>query len=356
MKKTVSYKIMALLLALMPILASCRQELCYDHYPAVDLTFSWEQEWERDYGHHHIDNWDPTYYGHAYDALRPATPEWVNLLTYYPDGHSNERFMSPDGLRFTVEEGKECSMLLYNGDTEYIVLKDVASLNDARASATSRSRSRSSLEIMYQKHVNARTTNSPDILYSAYIDNVPAVRNHELKVMPVKMQPLVYSYVIIYEFEYGIEHVALARGAIGGMAESVYLRTGVTSKETSIILFDCELKSHSCQATVRSFGIPDFPDEYYGRTQSEPKEDQPYSLNLEVMLRNGKTLEFDFDITDQMKKQPRGGVIKVSGLRIEDSQNQSGSGFDVDVSDWDNSGEVIDLPLGNQKPNNQQNE
>lgn len=342
--KTGRLNILAAMLVMLPILASCRQELCYDHYPTVDISFAWEREWERDYGQYHLNDWNADTHGYEYDALRPPVPEWINVVRYFDDGQPHERFLKPEGARLVVEAGRESSMLLYNGDTEYIVLSDVASLNEARATATSRSRSRASLAAMYEKHQNARTTNPPDVIYSAYIDNVPAFKNHDRKEMPIKMQPLVYSYLITYEFEHGIEHVALARGAIGGMAEAVYLRTGVTSEESSIILFDCDIKPQGCQANVRSFGVPGFPDIYYGRTETTTP-DRPCTLNLEVMLRNGKTVEFNLDITDQMKDQPRGGVIKVSGLRIEDEQNKPASGFEVEVTEWDDSGEIIDLPI-----------
>ncbi len=343
--KTRRYNIIAVVLAILPMLASCRQELCYDHYPVMDIAFSWEQEWERDYGQYHLNNWDKNYYGCDYDALRPGVPEWINMINYYDDGSRSDGFLSPDGKRFRVEAGASRSMLLYNGDTEYIVLSDVASVNDARAAATTRSRARSSLEAMYVRHQNARTTNPPDILYAAFMEHVPGLKNHDVEEMSIKMQPLVYTYHITYEFEYGIHNVAIARGALGGMAESVYLRTGVTSDETAIILFDCDVKAGCCQSYVHSFGIPGFPDAYYGRTAASTA-DRPYTLNLEVMLRNGKTVEFNFDITDQLKNQPRGGVITVSGLRIEDDPEPEPGGIHVDVTDWDDNSELIDLPVG----------
>ncbi|MDE5786894.1 MAG: hypothetical protein K2H98_10210 [Duncaniella sp.] len=157
------------------------------------------------------------------------------------------------------------------------------------------------------------------------------------------MQPLVYTYVIRYEFDYGLEHIALARGALGGMAESVYLRDGKTSDNSSVILYDCEIKSYGCEAHVRSFGTPGFPDEYYGRAESG-NTDRPYSLNLEILLKNGKSVEFNYDIADQMKKQPRGGVITVTGVRIEDQIGETDSGFNVDVTDWPEH-DIIDLPI-----------
>ncbi|MDE7407882.1 MAG: DUF5119 domain-containing protein, partial [Muribaculaceae bacterium] len=247
----------ALAIIILPIFASCRRELCYNHFPTMDIGLSWEHEWERDYGMHHPDRWDSEYYGIGYDDLRPWKPEWVNMVRYTAEGTSEERFLSSDGGKIMMSGGKSNSMLLYNGDTEYIVLSDIASLYNARAAATPRSRA--SIERVLERHPDARTTNPPDVLYSAFVAQVPEVKNHELKQMPVKMQPLVYTYVITYEFEHGIEHVALARGALGGMAESVYLRTGVTSNESAIILFDCYTKSYGCQTQVRSFGVPGFP-------------------------------------------------------------------------------------------------
>ena len=331
------------MLTLLPMLMSCRQELCYNHFPTLEIGLQWEREWERDYGMSHQSTWDAEYHGISYDGLKPGMPEWVNIVRYNADGSTDERFIEPDGGSLTVSESAHPSFLLYNGDTEYIVLSDVVSLLSARASATLRSRS--TLSNVMVRHPDARTTNPPDILYSAFIENAPAVKNHETTLMNVKMQPLVYTYVIRYEFEHGLEHVSLARGALGGMAESVYLRDGVTSDESIIILFDCDMKPYGCEAHVRSFGVPGFPDDYYGRSISQHSQDRPYTLNLEVMLKNGTILEFDYDIADQLKNQPRGGVIKISGIRIEDEEAKYTSGFDVDVSDWGDH-EDIDLPVG----------
>lgn len=333
---------MAVMLAVLPMLVSCRQELCYNHFPTLEIGLQWEREWERDYGMSHQSNWDSEYHGVGYEELKPSVPEWVNIVRYNSDGSNEERFLTPDGGSLTLSESAHPSFLLYNGDTEYVVLSDMVSLLSARASATLRSRS--TLSTVMKRHPDAHTTNPPDILYSAFIENAPAVKNHETTQMSVNMQPLVYTYVIRYEIEHGLEHVSLARGALGGMAESVYLRDGVTSDESIIILFDCDMTPYGCEAHVRSFGVPGFPDEYYGKGDSEPAPDRPYTLNLELMLKNGNIVEYNYDIADQLKNQPRGGVIKISGVCIEDEEAQYASGFDVDVSGWGEH-EDIDLPV-----------
>lgn len=338
--KTSGNNIIIVCLVTLLMLTSCRKELCYNHFRTAAVSLAYEREWERDYGMAYAANWDKAYYGFDYLSLRPNLPEWVMLLKY-TDGTMSEKLLSTDGGEVIVDGSENQSFLFYNGDTEYIVLSDMASLPDARASATSRSRA--TIPYIMERHPNTRSTNPPDVLYSAFIEKVPHVDVHELAQLPVKMQPLVYTYVVRYEFDCGQEYIALARGALGGMAESVYLRDGRTSKESTIILFDCEPKSYGCEARVRSFGIPDFPDAYYGRLAKDPKERQ-YTLNLEVQLLNGNTQEFNFDISDQMAKQPRGGVITVSGLSIKEDLYMQDSGFDVNVTDWGNH-QKVDLPF-----------
>ncbi|MDE6715016.1 MAG: DUF5119 domain-containing protein, partial [Muribaculaceae bacterium] len=296
MKKSGYHIIQLLCIIMLLMLASCRDELCYNHFPAASFAFEWEQEWERDYGMNHNGKWDATHYGYDYHSLRPGSPSWVNLVRYGYSGSSTEKYLSKDGGHIVLEENDYKSFLIYNGDTEYIVLSDMASVTEARASATARSRS--SISYIEEIYPDTRSTNPPDILYSAYIDSIPYVEFHETKHFPVKMQPLVYTYLVRYEFEYGLKHVALARGALGGMDASVYLRTGTTSDNPTIILYDCDMKDYGFEAQVRSFGVPGFPDEYYGRSGEEQK-DRKYTLNLELKIKNGSTLEFNYDITDQ---------------------------------------------------------
>lgn len=323
---------------------ACREnELCYNHYSSADIAIDWEQEWERDYGMNHALTWDTDVHGFDYHTLRPEKPEWVNLLRYSEEGSVSEKNLAPDGGQFILtDESSSHSYLLYNGDTEYIVFQDMAQLAEARATTTSRSRA--TITHMLERHPDTRSINPPDILFSAYIDNVPKVETHEVRSIPVKMQPLVYTYVVRYEFEHGLEHVALARGALGGMAESVYLRTGATPDRQAIILYDCELKPWGCEAQVRSFGVPGFPDKYYGKSTTDIASANAVTLNLELRLNNGNTVEYNYDISDQLARQPRGGVITISGIRVEDEESLYESGFDVNVSGW-GPHEDIDLPV-----------
>ena len=273
-----------------------------------------------------------------YEARRPGTPECLGVQIYIEDRAYSVVNVAPEGDIVQMSPG-EHSLLLYNNDTEYIVFDDMQSYSRARA--TTRTRSRSSyMGNSYMEDNDENTVNAPDMLYGNYMESYTAERKTETDLLPVTMHPLVFTYLVRYEFSHGLEYVALARGALSGMAEAVWLNSGRTSEESATVLYDCTLQDFGAQASVRSFGIPDYPNEHY-----TTRAGGQYGLNLEVRLKNGDIKTFDFDVTEQVAAQPQGGVIVVSGIEISDEEGQKGgSGFEVDVNDWGEY-EDVELPL-----------
>lgn len=336
-----------LLCALAFLSVGCRKDLCYDHDEhsfgyRVLVVSDWECEWERQYGCNWKADWPPVGLDIPYDDLRPVPAEGIAAILYdEQDGemvHKREVHLPTDGGKLSTDATTR-ALLFYSDDSEYIIFTDIASLT--RASATTRTRTRASFT---ELHANERTVNPPDMLYGHYIADYLPQRVEGFPPLNITMRPLVYTYIIRYKIESGAQYVALARGALAGMAESVYLHDGSTDDRTATLLYDCTLSDYGVEARVMSFGIPGFPDHYYGRAAAEEGEHR-YDLNLELMLKNGKTLNFDFDVTDQMADQPRGGVITVSGIRISDEDGKSGgSGFQATVDGWGDQKD-IDLPL-----------
>lgn len=177
------------------------------------------------------------------------------------------------------------------------------------------------------------------MLYGTWIESYTAVPTAEPTTLAVTLRPLVYTYLIRYEFDQGIEHVTLARGALSGMALSVNLHDGHTNTDAATILYDCDIKDYGVEIQLTSFGVPEFPGEHYTRQTS-----LKHTLNLEVMLKNGKLKTFEFDVTDQLATQPRGGVITVDGITVTDAEANGSEGFDVTVEGW-GPYEDIELPL-----------
>lgn len=185
------------------------------------------------------------------------------------------------------------------------------------------------------------TVTMPDMLYGNYNEKYTSERTNETPEMKVTMHPMVFKYLVRYEFSKGLEYVGLVRGALSGMASAVYMHSGRTSSEAATLLYDCSLTPWGAQAIVTSFGVPDWPNALYQPTRGQ----RSYALNLEVRLKNGKIKNFDFDVTKQVEAQPQGGVIVVKGLEITDEEGKEGSsGFDVKVEGWGEFNDII-IPL-----------
>ena len=335
MRKTVYNSLLILCAAL--VLAGCRKDLCYDHdihglKVRTVLYPQWELEWEYEHGIDWDAQWDSKQFLHEYEEFTPEKATGIAAFVYHEDGTNTENHLPAEGGELPVSEGLK-SLLFYNDDTRYIIFSDLSS--SATATATTRTRTRSTFS---ELHAGERTVNAPDILFGEWIEEHHAELTAEPVPLNITMQPLVYTYLVRYEFESGLEHVAMARGAIAGMAESVYLRGGITSSQSATILFDCSLTDFGAEAEVTSFGVPDFNPETDSRAEGK------FGLNLEVRMKNGQFKTFEFDITEQVAGQPRGGVITVSGLEISDSEAGTGSGFDVTVEGWGEFQDIV-LPL-----------
>lgn len=333
MKKT-----MIILAAGTFLLAGCRKDLCYNHDEhgfgvRVNVAASWEQEWERYSGGTDWETEWPGLFGLEYRDLIPQIPEGIRANVYTEEQRKVEANLQPEGGRLGMTAGKH-SILFYNNDTEYITFQGTDSWATAAASTRTRTRTRSGGDMLEGK-------TPPDQLYAAYIDNYEATATDSASTLPVVMQPMVYTYLICFEFEHGANYVALARGALTGMASGVYLIDGRTSDEGETLLFEeeCHIdKDFGVWAVVKSFGVPGLS----GKSET-PLTAGQHTLELEVRLGNGTMKVYEFDVSGQLALQPRGGILYVQGIAISDEEGMQGSGaFDVTVKDW---GEYVDIVL-----------
>ena len=327
------------------LLGGCRKELCYDHEHHTErveymLALSYDIQWEYNM-ESHIE-WEQYWnedFGITYDSIRPKKPEGVRVHIYNEDDQSEiVRNIDEEGATIHFTEEGHYAVLLHNNDTEYIVYEGMNSF--ASAYATTRGVTRSTYlgnSFMGSKSESDETTvNPPDMLFGAYLDSIWVEKSTEVDTLSVTLHPLVFTYLVRYEIAEGAEYVALARGALAGMAKGVNLGNGHTSAEEATVLYDATVTDFGAQALVKSFGVPDYPNPNYSRNP------RTYGLNLEVRLQDGSYQQFDFDVTDQVEKQPHGGVIVVKDIKIEAPTGSGGGGFDVGVSDW---GDAIDIPL-----------
>ncbi len=346
MKNRLAYFLAAMAAVL---LASCEnKELCMDHdicrgdwtinvranydlrweYPEEATSTQWEQEWKEEFGR-------------TYASLCPGIPGGLRVLEYNTTSSQSRITNIP-------AEGGEVSFtptayaaIMYNNDTEYIVFEDLS--NPATTMATTRTRNRSSYfgNRLNRDQEEEVTVNQPDVLFCSFLrDARKGITNRSDLTVEVPMVPVTYTYLVRCKFAHGLKYAALVRGALAGMASGVYLFDGSTPDEEVTVLFDGTVESWGLEAAVRTFGVPGYPAIY-----TRGDENKQYLLNVEVRLTNGDTKTFDFDVTDQVTKQPRGGVIEVDGLVITDEEGMNNSGgFDVEVNGWGDA-DVIPLPF-----------
>ena len=352
-------KLFLMAVAVLVISASCEhKELIYDQHLAhywLYINPSYDQDWQYANAPETPDwsnQWNSDF-GFPYDSLRPILPLGLRVFANDLAGEIPQRVTNIDetGGRAYLA-AKDNSLLIYNNDTEYIIFNNLGT--QTAATATTRTRTRSTyMGNQYSSEEKENTVAPPDMLYARYLDNVHVDHRtfaDEIDTLDVELRPLVYTYFVRCEVTYGMQYFGIARGALSGMAGSIYLHNGHTTEQVVTLIYDCEtVENFGARAFVRSFGIPNYPNDAYTRA------DQNYALNLEIRLRNGRIVNYDFDVTDQVKLQPHGGVIEVTGIEIPDSIGQvEGSGFDVEVEGW---GEYVDvdLPLGGNKTENEDN-
>jgi hypothetical protein len=348
-----------LLLATLLLFGSCdHHSLCFDEHLLgsnnINVSVSYNQIWHESYALYDtivdisldwLYQWSDIYEVDRV-ALHPDVPTGVRAVAYRDGKRLSAVNLGTYGGSFSLDDG-DYSLIFYNNDTEYIIFNDRSSMNTVTAGTRTRTRSTYGGNSLLETRTE-NTVSAPDVLYCYYIESYTAAGGHDTE-LDIEMRPIVYTYVVHCEFAHGFEYVALARGALAGMAGSAFLKDGTTTDDVVTILFDCDLTENGASASVNSFGIPNYTPEATvidEAGQLIADEAHRYGLTIEVMLRNGKMKTFDFDVTDQVAIQPNGGVITVEGLEISDEEAaQGGSGFGVNINGWGEYEDVV-IPLG----------
>ncbi len=348
--KTMSKLYLAIVCCLFLVACDMR-ELCYHHDEhaykyQVNIKAEYDQEWQYPLipANDWKENWPDTF-NVRYSDLIPLLPSGLKVMIYDTIGYDRQNIGRDGGVVYLNDLEK--SFIICNNNTETIIFNDerdknVASVTTNVVSATTKSAQQNSHSgVTYSLLKNINQKRAPEVLFVSYVPSyIPksTIVPEELKVL---LKPIVYTYYIRFEFAYGFKYVKLADGALSGMSESVNLLTQEPSDELATVMFNAKVNSSSyIDARVNSFGLP-------SDTTNLGKQfnDGKYSciLTLQVVLKNGYRKSFEIDVTNQVKSQPRGGVIIVKGLRVEDKEAEIEGSFDVDVDEWGDE-EIVELP------------
>ena len=163
-------------------------------------------------------------------------------------------------------------------------------------------------------------------------------------VLRIQGELVPHSFIYLFQIRLlnNLDRVAGSSGAaLTGMAESVNLRTGVTSATPVCVPMDVFINATAdpdlMGARVLCFGIPGC-DPY--DAASVAATESKHWLVLNVLFKTGKYKNIRIDITDQVRALPTGGVIPLE-IDVEDFPEEDtdppideGDGFKPLIGGW----------------------
>ena len=205
-----------------------------------------------------------------------------------------------------------------------------------------------------------RSFYQPEMLYAAYQKALEISsdlkgftydedRGVYVKKLNMQLQPVTYVYLtqVIIHHNYGRISGVDGNGNLSGMARSVNMNTGVAGSDAITVHYYVRFKT-GCDklgenvdiagGRLLTFGMCDING---CRTKADEVSDKVHhymDVNFQFSKGNDSTLVFD--VTDQVRKKPRGGIITIelNADTIPIPGRKGGSGFDAVVKDFEDGG------------------
>lgn len=294
-----------------------------------DLDLLWGEDWKTEWQY----DWDSS--DTTYGTLGYSTPEIIKGTIYNLDANTGKRynsFFKLFGLMdnpATLPAGGKYDMLLYNTDTENIIFQASDDFEKYTASTTITPFGFDSLGVPY-KHLD-----EPDELLGALVAGVdlskPSTDSMEIDVElnPYSIIYLIQVVILNNDDDQEMQAIGASGITITGLSQGVDLFTRKTFDKTILITTE-DIKPLQNHANVRledgtvvenadilaarmlTWGLP-------GINPMEPVKDGSKAavvnqnfIGIEVTLRNGRPYTVSYEITEQLRNKPAGGVLTVS--------------------------------------------
>ena len=295
--------------------------------PDPDLLWgeNWKTEWQYDW-----DSSDTTY-----GTLGYSTPEIIKGTIYNLDANTGKRynsFFKLFGLKdnsATLPAGGKYDMLLYNTDTENIIFQASDDFEKYTASTTITPFGFDSMGVAY-KHLD-----EPDELLGALVTGVdlskPSTDSMEIDVElnPYSIIYLIQVVILNNDDDQETQAIGASGITITGLSQGVDLFTRKTFDKTIMITTE-DIKPLQNHANVRledgtivenadilaarmlTWGLPGINPMEPTKYGSKAAVVNQNFIGIEVTLRNGRPYTVSYEITEQLRNKPAGGVLTVS--------------------------------------------
>ena len=333
-------------------------EVYWDYEMSYDVRYEWEAEWY--YGWDAIDE-------EIFGELGYTTPSVFNLRRYYTGEtpYAPHTSVQNDVIYGSNFQGRYnwgfWDMLIWN---DINTIDGVQSLNFDESASLDYVTAYTNMTMQSSRYHAPRYTRSfyaPEPLFAAYSQAIEidpslkgfeydAERNVYVRRLNMVLEPVTYIYLTQVILHNNNGRVTSVDGSsnLSGMARSVVLNTGVAGSDAITVYYNTRFKKdcHKDQEVVdiiggrlMTFGICNLNANRVSRA-GEVKDDIRHYMDCTMQFNNGMDSTFVFDVTDQVRKLYKGGVITVE-LNMDTipiPQRSGGSGFDAVVKDTEDGG------------------
>ena len=325
-----------------------------------DTVYDWRKEWR--YG------WDETD-SLLFGPIGYTLPEDFNIRRYYLgyDTLANHTQVLRDqihGHSFTSTYSYGYyDILVYNEvqprDVAQNILIDEETTLDSVMAYTNESHYGS----RYQAPSRLYSYNQPEELYSAQVENVYISKNVEdydyfdeltdtyYKYIDMTLYPVVYIYLtqVILHHNWGKVVGTDGNANLSNFAYTTTLNSGIAGNDAVTVHYNTRLKQNVYDTlrhetvdivggrltTFGIRGINPFDYRYHLQIPEQIRKQRHY-MDVNLVFGNGNDSTLVFDVTDQVIRRYRGGVITIE-LDLDTIRSpgrNGGSGFDAVVEEW----------------------
>ena len=210
----------------------------------------------------------------------------------------------------------------------------------------------------YSAPLFTRSFWAPEPLFAAYDQAIEinpnldgfeydAVRGVYVKKLNMELHPLTYIYLTQVILHHNNGRIAASEGTsnLSGMARSVTLNNGQAGNDAITVYYEtllkknCDMEGENVDiigGRLLTFGICGLRPNAIRRAD-EIKDANHHYMDVTVQFNNGMDSTIVFDVTNQVRKHYKGGVITVE-LDLDTvpiPQRSGGSGFDAVVEDFE---------------------
>lgn len=331
-----------------------------------DIGYDWQAEWS--YGWDELDE-------ATMGKLGYTEPKSFDLRRYYlgdihdQPHHSVENFIVDGNVFRTHYHYGYYDLLTWNriitpDMVQSIVFDETTSLDSVMVSTEV-----SKMTSRYQAPLYDHAFNQPEELFADYERDIHISKNMEdfegydeetqtyYKKMQMHLAPVTYIYLTQVRLHNNKSRVINTEGEanLSGMARQVTLNSGITGKDVVTVHYftrfkkDCVIKDTGESVDIiggrcLTFGVPNQNPNLV--TKAEDLNDRvKHYMDVHMLFYNGMDSTMVFDVSEQVRKRYRGGVITID-LNVDTIPIPSrggGSAFDAVVKEFDEENFYIDI-------------